>query len=107
MFIMVPEPFPRDNGQREVSLSSIEAFIAELSQRGLRNAVLAWRAEYGQHPVADAVRYERLLLLTLLAYDSADGCIVRADLEGVDRAVVKTALLSAGLIVQERSRNIV
>ena len=88
-------------------VNDLEHFLGEATRRGLRRAVLAWRAEYGQHPATDGVRYERLNLLTLLAYDPSAGCIVRATLEGADRALIKAALERAGLSVEERSRNTV
>lgn len=88
-------------------VSDLDAFLVETARRSLRTAVLAWRAEYGQHPTPDAVRYERLNLVTVLAYDPADGCIVRAALDGADRAAVKSALEKAGVTVEERSRNTV
>lgn len=83
------------------------AFLAAARARGLSRAVLAWQEEYTQHPDPGAVRYERVRLLTLLAYDPADGCIVRCALEGADRAAVAAALRAAGIAVEERSRNIV
>jgi hypothetical protein len=88
-------------------VSDLDAFLVETTRRGLRTAVLAWRAEYGQHPTPEAVRYERLNLVTVLAYDAADGCIVRVSLDGADRAKVRLALERTGLSVEERSRNTV
>jgi len=85
----------------------LAAFLAETTRRGLHQAVLAWRAEYGQHPTPSAVRYERLNLVTLLAYDASSGCIVRASVEGVERAAIQAALEQAGLTVELRSRNTV
>lgn len=83
------------------------AFLAALRARGLARAVLAWQEEYTQHPDPGAVRYERVRLLTLLAYDPTDGCIVRCTLDGVDRQAVRAELSTAGIAVEERSRNIV
>lgn len=83
------------------------AFIAALRARGLDRAVLAWQQEYTQHPDPTSVRYERVCLQTLLAYDPADGCIVRCTLDGLDRATLRAELRAAGLAVEERSRNIV
>lgn len=88
-------------------VTTLDAFVAETAHRGLHTAVLAWRAEYGQHPTPTAVRYERLNLVTLLAYDSSDGCIVRATLDGVDRLATQSTLERAGLTVEVRSRNTV
>jgi hypothetical protein len=88
-------------------VTDLDAFITETTRRGLRLVVLAWRAEYGQHPTPTAVRYERLNLVTLLAYDAHDGCIVRATLDGVDRGATQAALERASLIVEARSRNTV
>lgn len=83
------------------------AFLAAVRARGLARAVLAWQEEYTQHPDPTAVRYERVRLLTLLAYDPADGCIVRCRLDGMDRAAVAAELAAAGIAVESRSRNIV
>ena len=83
------------------------AFLAAVHARGIARAVLAWQEEYTQHPDPGAVRYERVRLLTLLAYDPADGCIVRCTLDGADRAAVAAELRAAGIAVEERSRNIV
>lgn len=88
-------------------VSDLAAFLAETARRGLTRAILAWRSEYGQHPTPHQVRYERLHLVTVLAYDPAAGCIVRAELDGIDRADVRRSLEQAGLAVEERSRNTV
>ena len=80
--------------------------IVALAARGLTRAVLAWQEEYTQHPAPGAVRYERVRLTTLLAYDPADGCIVRCALDGADRAAVAEALAAVGIAVELRSRNI-
>ena len=88
-------------------LADLDAFLAETTRRGLRTVALAWQAEYGQHPTAEAVRYERLNLQTLLAYDANDGVIVRVTLDGQQRDAVKARLEQAGLLVQERRRNTV
>jgi len=88
-------------------VTDLDTFVTETTRRGLRRAVLAWRAEYGQHPTPNAVRYERLNLVTLLAYDASDGCIVRAILDGVDRVATQSTLERAGLMVDIRSRNTV
>lgn len=91
----------------EHEVGNVGAFILALQERGLRTAVLAWRQEYGQHPDPGAVRYERLQLATLLGYDRATGTIVRCALDGADRAAVRAQLETAGLTVEERSRNTV
>jgi hypothetical protein len=88
-------------------MPDLAGFLGETARRRLRTVVMAWRAEYGQHPAPDAVRYERLNLVTLLAYDAADGCIVRLALDGQDRAAVQAELERAGLTVEVRSRNTV
>ena len=82
------------------------AFVATLRSRNLTRAVLAWQEEYTQHPAPGTVRYERVRLLTLLAYDPADGCIVRCALDGANRDGVRSDLVAAGIAVEERSRNI-
>ncbi len=86
-----------------------DAFIATLRQRGLGRAVLAWRQEYGQVPDTAGVVYDRLHLAWLLAYDRRDGCIVRCGLSGpsADRSRLTEALGQAGIMVEERSRNVV
>jgi hypothetical protein len=88
-------------------VADVGGFLRALAGRGLTRAVIAWQEEYAQHPSPDAVRYERVRLLTLLAYDPADGCILRCGLDGADRAAVRSRLEAAGIAVEERSRNLV
>ena len=82
------------------------AFLQAMRARHLTKAVLAWQQEYTQHPDPTAIRYERVRLLTLLAYDPTDGCIVRCALDGADRRALAATLTAAGIAVEERSRNI-
>jgi hypothetical protein len=82
-----------------------EAFAAEARSRGLAEAVLAWREEYGPAATADGkADYRAVRQVTLLAYDQ--GTIVRCELVDADRRAVKAALESTGLRVEERCRNL-
>ena len=82
-------------------------FIAEIRRLGATTVILAWQDEYGQLPDPTAVNYDRVRVITLLAY--RDGIIVRCGLTGGrdERARVHAELESAGLVVEERSRNII
>ncbi len=69
--------------------------------------VLAWQDEYGQLPDPASVNYDRVRVITLLAY--RDGIIVRCRLNGGrdERAHLRGELEGAGFTVEERSRNII
>jgi hypothetical protein len=88
-------------------LDDVAAFIAETTRLGVATAILAWQDEYGQVPDAARVDYDRVRVITLLAYHQ--GTILRCRLAGGkdERAHLRGALQAAGLAVEERSRNIV
>lgn len=81
---------------------SLNTFIDECRRSGIRTVVLAQQREYGQHPDPTAVRYERLDLVTCLAY--ARGRILRLRLEGMNP---EADLVAAGFTVEWRSRNLI
>lgn len=88
-------------------VSDVAGFLGETRRLGATTAVLAWQDEYGQVPDPAAVNYDRVRLITLLAY--RDGTIVRCRLSGgrEERARLRGELEKAGLAVEERSRNII
>ena len=86
-----------------------QAFIARLRALSIGTAIIAWQEEYGQLPAVPNVVYERLHLITLLAYHGDSGRIVRCRVNGgVDeRRRLRSLLADSGIAVEERSRNIV
>lgn len=86
-----------------------QAFINRLRDLGIGTAIIAWREEYGQQPALPNVVYERLHLITLLAYHGPSGRIVRCHTTGdaEERRRLRDLLTGHGLTVEERSRNIV
>ena len=82
-------------------------FTAETRRLGATTVILAWQDEYGQLPDAGAVNYDRVRVITLLAY--GEGVIVRCWMNGgrEERARLRSELETAGFVVEERSRNII
>lgn len=80
----------------------LNTFIDECHRSGVHTVIIAQQKEYGQHPDPSAVRYERLDLITCLAY--AGGRILRLRLEGSDP---EAGLVAAGFTVERRSRNLI
>jgi hypothetical protein len=82
------------------------AFVAAMRSRGLRQAVLAWREEYGPAPTPSSAQADYRLVreVTLLGYDQ--GTILRCELAEADRRSVRDDLVAAGLTVEERCRNL-
>lgn len=87
--------------------SETAGFIAETRRLGATTVILAWQDEYGQIPDPGAVNYDRVRVITLLAYH--EGTIVRCQLNGgrEERARLRSELESSGFTVEERSRNII
>lgn len=87
--------------------TDVAGFIAETRRLGATTVILAWQDEYGQVPDPTAVNYDRVRVITLLAY--RDGTIVRCQLTGgrEERARLRGELESAGFTVEERNRNII
>jgi hypothetical protein len=87
--------------------TEVAGFIAETRRLGATTVVLAWQDEYGQLPDPTVVNYDRVRVITLLAY--RDGAIVRCRLSGGrdERARLRSKLEGAGFAVEERSRNII
>jgi hypothetical protein len=89
----------------DIQCEDLPTFIATASNEGIKTVILAVRREYGQHPDPAAIRYERLLLVNLLAY--ANGKIIGCAIEGQEPAEITAHLSDAGFVVEERKRNIV
>lgn len=89
----------------EIQCEDLNTFLAEAKNHNVKTVIVAQQREYGQFPDPQAVRFERLNLITVLAY--ADGQILRTRVQDQDLKTVTAAVSAAGFTVETRSRNII
>ncbi|HYE04235.1 MAG TPA: hypothetical protein VEL07_01830 [Planctomycetota bacterium] len=90
----------------DLDVPDVEAFVRACGERGLERVIVAWQREYSQRPGDGPVHYDRVQRSVLLAY--AGGTIIRCTLDGeaAERGALATRLRAAGLLVEERCRNL-
>lgn len=91
----------------EATYADVPAFLAALRTRGVEQAIIAWRDEFGPIPGPDgSTHYRPCKEAVLLAYDH--GTLLRCVLPEAeaDRRALHERLRAAGIAVQERCRNL-
>jgi hypothetical protein len=90
-----------------MTVAGVEEFIDLVRSAGVDQVVIAWQDEYGPVPGAHA-QYGHVAQLTVLAYRTRDGAILRLEMAGAsqERAALAERLQAAGLRTSLRCRNL-